>query len=95
MIKTKTAFTINLTYYLGTADFRGFLESQYRKKNFSNLKKSLLFNLGAEFRLMNNFWIVLSGGIDNYIEEEKPLDKLVSSIDIRYAFNKPDPKNRN
>lgn len=85
---TKFNFTFNLRYYLGTQDFRGFLEAQYQYKKFDVNEKVLLLNLGAEFRLNNNFWIVVSGGIDNYLKVDNPFNKFVTSLDLRYGFNK-------
>ena len=85
---TRIDFTGNLRFYIGTEDFRGFLETQYKYKRYEINNKSLLVNLGAEFRLGNSFWVFVSAGVDNYLAGEKPLNKLVSSIDLRYGFNK-------
>ncbi|GAB4029730.1 hypothetical protein GCM10028774_02330 [Spirosoma jeollabukense] len=83
------SYNANIRYYLGTQDVRGFIETQYKYKNFTVANESLLFNLGAEFRLGSMFWVVASAGIDNYLNEPKPLNKFVSSLDLRYFFNKP------
>jgi hypothetical protein len=82
-------FTGNLRYYVGTSDVRGFLETQYKYRNIDKFGQSLLINIGAEFRLGGVFWIIANAGINNYLGESKPINKLVSSINIRYAFNKP------
>ncbi|MDP3556262.1 MAG: hypothetical protein Q8T03_02745 [Bacteroidota bacterium] len=81
--------TGNLRYYIGTCDVRGFLEAQYKYRNIDKFNQSLLINIGAEFRLGEVFWIIANAGINNYLGESKPTNKLVSSINIRYAFNKP------
>lgn len=86
---TRTSFNINARYYVGTQDFRGFFETQYKYKNYDVANKSLLLNLGAEFRMGNMFWVVASAGLDNYLSESNPLNKFVSSLDLRYFFNKP------
>jgi hypothetical protein len=85
---SKFTFAGNLRYYLGTQDFRGFLETQYKYRKNEVLDKALLINLGAEFRIGSNFWLVASTGLENYLAEDNPLSKLVSGIDIRYGFNK-------
>jgi hypothetical protein len=81
-------FTVNLRYYLGTPSFRGFLEGQYKSYNVDAGNNALLLNLGAELRIRNDFWVTASAGIQNYLTEDDPLNKLVSSIDLRYAFNR-------
>lgn len=81
--------TINLRGYLGTKDFRGFLETQYKRQNLEGFNQSLLLNLGGELRIGRNFWLTATAGISNYLDAPKPLNALVSSIDIRYAFNRP------
>ncbi len=86
---TNVRYNLNLRYYLGTQDVRGFLEGQYKYKNFVTANESLLINLGAEFKLGSTFWVVASAGLDNYLNEPKPLNKFVSSLDLRYFFNKP------
>jgi hypothetical protein len=86
---TRIQFSGSIRYYLGTRDFRGFLETQYKYHRFSENDRSLLVNLGAEFRLGNSFWVVASTGLDNYLQTVNPIHRLVSSIDLRYGFNKP------
>lgn len=86
---TRASFNINFRYYLGRQDFRGFFETQYKYKNYDVANKSLLLNLGAEFRMGNMFWVVASAGLDNYLSESNPLNKFVSSLDLRYFFNRP------
>jgi hypothetical protein len=85
---TYSDWTVNLRFYLGTNNVRGFLESQFRNKNYSDVQKALLLNLGAEFRIGREFWVQATAGINNYIEEDNPFSKLVSSLDIRYGFNR-------
>ncbi len=87
-VPRRVDFTANLRYFVGSSDVRGFLETQYKYKNIEKLGQSLLINIGAEFRLGDVFWIIASAGINNYLGETKPINKLVSSINIRYAFNK-------
>jgi hypothetical protein len=82
-------FTGNMRYYVGTSDIRGFVELQYKYKNSTAFNQTLLLNLGAEFRVDKNFWIIANAGINNYLGEKNPWSKFVSSVNIRYAFNKP------
>jgi len=84
---TKLDITGNLRYYLGTKDFRGFIEAQYKYQRAVIYDKSLLFNLGTELRVAGSWWVVASAGINNYLKEAAPLSKIVSSIDVRYGFN--------
>jgi len=79
----------NVRYYLGTEDFRAFVESQFKYQKFEQPEKKLLINLGAEFRLGENYWMVASTGVDNYLSETNPFNKLVANLDIRYCFNRP------
>jgi hypothetical protein len=80
----------NLRYYVGTQFFRGFLEGQYKFQQYEPVERTLLLNLGAEFRLGSRFWVVASVGINNYLTDTDPFRKLVSSLDLRYGFNKRD-----
>jgi hypothetical protein len=85
---TRIQYSVSLRYFAGTRDFRGFIETQYRYNRFELDEKSLLLNLGAEFRLGNSFWVVAGAGLDNYLGLDKPIHKLVSNIDLRYGLNK-------
>ncbi len=83
------SLSVSSRAYVGTKDFRGFTELQYRYQNYDAFDQSLLINLGAEFRLGDKFWIVGSGGVNNYFQEKgDALSRLVGSLDIRYGFNK-------
>lgn len=86
---SKMNITGNLRYYIGTQDFRGFLETQYKYRKLAVNQTNLLLNLGAELRLSESFWVTASAGLDNYLDTPNPVNKLVSSIDLRYSFNKP------
>jgi len=86
-VKTNTAYALNARFYAGTRNVRGFIESQYKYQNYTDLKKSLLFNLGGEFRIGRQFWVVANAGIDNYLGLKNPLSVLVSSLNLRYGFN--------
>jgi len=80
--------TFNTRFYYGTTNFRFFGELQYKNKNQVDEKKLGLVNLGSEFRVLKDFWIVLSGGVENLFDDNK--SRFVSSLDIRYSFNKPE-----
>lgn len=80
--------TFNTRFYYGTSNLRIFGELQYKNRNNVDEKELGLVNLGSEFRVLKDFWIVLSGGIENVFDDDK--SRFVSSLDIRYAFNKPD-----
>jgi hypothetical protein len=86
-VHTEFFITANIRYYLGTSNVRGFIESQYRYQNYSGLQKSLLFNLGGEFGLSQQFWVVANAGVNNYFGLKSPVSALVSSLNIRYGFN--------
>ncbi|MGZ5248095.1 MAG: hypothetical protein ACXWV5_13425 [Flavitalea sp.] len=85
---SRIQWSMSLRYFAGTRDYRGFIETQYLFNRFELDEKSLLLNLGAEFRLGNSFWVVVGAGLDNYLGLEKPIQKLVSNIDLRYGLNK-------
>lgn len=84
---SRVNFSGNLRYYVGTQHFRGFLESQYKFEKYEPVEKTVLINLGTEFRIGNRFWVVASVGLNNYLTEKDPVNKLISSIDLRYGFN--------
>lgn len=84
--EANSRFTGNVRYYEGNKNFRGFLEFQYSAERQTEIKKGLL-NLGAELRVRNEFWIVFSAGVDDIFQEGAG-SSLVSSVDIRYAYNK-------
>lgn len=79
--------TLNVRYYLGTASFRGFAETQFQYQNYDGFEKSLLFNFGTEFRIAKSIWIVAEAGIDNYLKEKDPFSAFIASINLRYGFN--------
>jgi hypothetical protein len=81
-----STFTGNVRYYEGNKNFRGFLEFQYTSEKQTKIHKGLL-NLGAELRVRNEFWVVFSAGIDDVFQEAAG-SSLVSSVDIRYAYNR-------
>jgi hypothetical protein len=83
-----TQINVNLRYYLGTSSFRGFVEGQYRNYNVEHRNDAVLVNLGAELRISNSFWVQASAGLQNYLSETEPFNRLVSSLDVRYAFNR-------
>ena len=85
----RVSISANLRYYIGTKDFRGFLETQYKYVEAPANSNTLLINLGAEFRIGNSFWVAASGGLDNAIGKSNNFSRFVSSIDLRYGFNKP------
>lgn len=87
-----TKWSSNLRYYAGTQAFRGFLETQYKVEKHTPIEKSILVNVGAELRIGSRFWITASGGLNNYLSEAEPVNKLLSSIDLKYGFNDPDKK---
>ena len=84
--KANSTFTGNLRYYEGNKNFKGFLEFQYSTQRQTKIQKGLL-NLGAELRIRGEFWIVFSAGVDDIFQEEAG-SAFVSSVDIRYAFNR-------
>ena len=84
--KPNSTFTGNLRYYEGNKNFKGFLEFQYSSERQTEIHKGLL-NLGAELRVRSEFWIVFSAGVDDVFQEEAG-SAFVSSVDIRYAFNR-------
>jgi len=86
-VSANMVFTGNIRYYHGSNSVKGFIESQYKYQNYSGLQRSLLFNLGAEFRIGQQFWVVAGAGVNNYLGLEKPLSTLVSSVSLRYGFN--------
>jgi hypothetical protein len=86
--KPNSTFTGNLRYYEGNKNFKGFLEFQYSTERQTEIQKGLL-NLGAELRVRGEFWIVFSAGVDDIFQEEAG-SAFVSSVDIRYAFNRQD-----
>jgi len=77
----------NLRLYRGENTFKGFIEAQYKYQTYEVFKQSLLFNIGAEFRLGDKFWVVATAGINNYLDTPDPMSILVSSLDIRYGLN--------
>jgi hypothetical protein len=79
-------FTGNIRYYEGNKNFRGFLEFQYSSEKQTEIQKGLL-NLGAELRVRNEFWIMFSAGVDDIFQEGSG-SAFVSSVDIRYSYNK-------
>ena len=87
--KTNFAYTGNVRVYWGTSSFKGFIETQYKRQNYDSLHNSLLFNVGAELKLGGSFWVDVGGGINNYLGLKSPLSQFVSSLSIRYGFNKP------
>lgn len=87
--KRRTGYNLNLRYYAGTQAVRGFAETQYRYRNATVADERLLLNLGAEFRVGGVFWVVASAGLENALNTPKPLSQLVSSLDLRYFFNRP------
>lgn len=84
--KANSTFTGNLRYYEGNKNFRGFLEFQYSAERQTKIQKALV-NLGAELRVRNEFWIVFSAGVDDIFRDGAG-SSLVSSVDIRYAYNR-------
>jgi hypothetical protein len=88
-VTTNTSYTLNARLYAGSNSIKGFFETQYQYQNYSGYKKALLFNLGAEFTIAQQFWVVASAGINNYLGLSNPLGVLVSGISLRYGFNKP------
>ena len=87
-----TKWSGNLRYYVGTQAFRGFLETQYKIERNLPVEETLLLNLGAELRIGSNFWLSVSGGLNNYLAETESFNKLVSSIEIKYGFNDTNKK---
>lgn len=88
-VTTNTSYTLNARLYAGGNSIKGFFETQYQYQNYSGYKKALLFNLGAEFSIGQQFWVVASTGINNYLGLSNPLGVLVSGVSLRYGFNKP------
>jgi len=84
--KANSTFTGNVRYYEGNKNFRGFLEFQYSAERQTKIEKGLL-NLGAELRVRNEFWIAFSAGVDDVFQEGVG-SSFVSSVDIRYAYNR-------
>jgi len=84
--KANSTFTGNLRYYEGNKNFKGFLEFQYSSERQTKIHKGLL-NLGAELRVRGEFWVVFSAGVDDIFQEEAG-SAFVSSVDIRYAYNR-------
>ena len=87
-----TKWSGNLRYYVGTQAFRGFLETQYKIEKNLPVEETLLLNLGAELRIGSQFWLSVSGGLNNYLAETESFNKLVSSIEIKYGFNDTNKK---
>ena len=77
----------NVRWYEGTKDFHGFMEFQVKTDSLMNKKANTLINLGAEIRVLQNFWIVFSGGVDNLISSEFKR-RFISGLNLKYAFNK-------
>lgn len=84
--KANSTFTGNVRYYEGNKNFRGFLEFQYSSERQTKIQKGLL-NLGAELRVKNEFWVAFSAGVDDVFQEGAG-SSFVSSVDIRYAYNR-------
>ena len=87
--KTPVDFYINLRLLRGTSDFRFFAEAQLTNRNYGEIDKSFLLNLGAEIRISEKFWVMANTGIDNIKEKsgENWFNRLVANLDIRYGFN--------
>lgn len=81
------AITLNGRWYEGRNDFKGFLEYQF--KHHMGLDQTMdLLNLGAEIKLKDQYWLVLSGGLQNsLIDADNFGTRFISSLDLRIAIN--------
>jgi hypothetical protein len=87
--KTPLDFNVNLRLLRGTSDFRFFAEAQLTNRNYGEIDKSLLLNVGAEIRISEKFWVMANTGVDNIKEKSREnwFNRLVANLDIRYGFN--------
>jgi hypothetical protein len=76
-------YTLNARYYLGTKEFRGFAEFQLKDEDANT---SGLYNMGAEFRATNKFWIVFNAGIED-IYGDGNKSRFKASVNLKYSFN--------
>ena len=87
--KTPLDFNLNLRLLRGNSDFRFFAEAQLTNRNYSEIEKSFLLNLGAEIRISEKFWIMANTGLENVKEKSQDnwFNRLVANLDLRYGFN--------
>jgi hypothetical protein len=80
---------LNLRLLRGTGDFRFFAEAQLTNRNYGEIDKSFLLNVGAEIRISEKFWVLANTGLNNIKEksQENWFNRLVANLDIRYGFN--------
>jgi hypothetical protein len=84
-----TAGNISLSvsgrYYVGTADFRGFLEGQFtHERLFPN---STLVYLGGELRVKEDFWLIFSTGLKSTAAPEVQR-QLLANLELRFSIHR-------
>jgi hypothetical protein len=87
--KTPIDFNLNARLFRGNSNFRFFAEAQLTNRNYGEIDKSFLLNIGAEIRINEKFWIFTNTGIDNLYEKSKDnwFNRFVANLDLRYGFN--------
>lgn len=87
--KTPLDINFNLRLLRGTNDFRFFAEAQLTNRNYGELDRSFLLNVGAEIRISEKFWVLVNTGLDNIKEKSREnwFNRLVANLDLRYGFN--------
>jgi hypothetical protein len=80
-------WALNFRWYEGTKDLHAYLEFQAKSDSINHNPTNTLINLGAEIRIVQNFWIVFSGGVDHVFNSDFE-KRFISSLSLKYAFNK-------
>ena len=83
--------TGNLRAYYGSERLKMFLEAQFKNTTYDRETdpnpSALLVNLGLEARIVGNFGVVASTGVENYLDAEPDVvSAFRSNLDFRYYF---------
>lgn len=79
------SLSVSGRYYVGTADFRGFLEGQFTHERIN--PNSTLLYLGGELRVKEDFWLVFSTGLKD-VAAPGPGNQFLANLEVRYSIHK-------
>lgn len=79
------ALSVSSRYYLGTADFRGFLEGQFTHERF--LPNSTLVSLGGELRVKEDLWLIFSTGLKSTAAPQVQR-QLLANLELRFSIHR-------